>query len=118
MNPLEVLTRVRLLLAAYERWMHRQSLFSAETSRGHGISARDTDAARWDVCGACEYVTPEDAEAEAALEVLWQVIGSEPVADDFTVWTRVSLWHEQPDLTHDDVLAAIDLAIELAGGAA
>lgn len=105
-----VLARARETLAAESAWLHGALAWAAATMDGRGCDAGHVDAVRWSIDGALERAA-QGAEPDDAFALLCEVLG---LSCTPSYWLALVNWQSEPTTTHADVLAAIDLALELA----
>src|SRR5690242_2932574 len=104
MTPLMILTQAKKLIDRPDSWT--KDHFSLDKDGGD-VSPRNPKAACWCVLGALMRVSGNSATLLEAEELFRKAIGRNSTAK----------WQDERDVTHNDVMAAFDRAIELARNA-
>lgn len=98
MTTADTLRAARALIEKPERWAQGAVALKAN---GEACPATSNSACQWCASGAVEMVAQDYKESNAALRLLYEVIGS-PIGEF------------NDDHTHAEVIAAFDRAVELA----
>jgi hypothetical protein len=119
----DLLLRACVRLAEPSAWLHGSERAAlAADADGGACEPSDPRAIRWDFWGAVvaamENATPEERPLAAACDAwrrLGAAVGIGPSLPLETLVLAVCCWHDAPETTHADLLAALDRA---AGGSA
>jgi hypothetical protein len=117
------LTAVRELLSDPARWTRRA--YAKDANGGTFLQANDPEAVCWCLAGACHKVTgaasliqaldnPRTSRLKDAVrdEIAVSDVGCDPMA-----LSSIAAFNDDSDVTHADVLAVLDRAIEKARAA-
>lgn len=124
-ESLRILVGARRILADERRWIHHGPV--AVDAHGTPTGLRDPwdgedgdalapDAVAWCLVGACQRVVGRDISySDPLLAPLRDVIEPDPRWYEAPFGLMLGMWNDQPERTHDEVLAALDRAIARAG---
>jgi len=102
MRPIDLLRQARELLADPKRWTQGTG---ARAGDGLATGVHSANAICWCAWGALVYVHTDLNSLSDSLDLIATIVGE----------SEVSSWNDAPERTHEEVLAAFDRAIELAG---